>query len=66
MTGVQTCALPIFSLVNSFSFLLIIWLILYKLVMKTSLSFLYILKWKAIVLIMVIFTAGGLHNNRGV
>ena len=37
-----------------------------KLVIKTLLSFLYILKWKAMALIIVIFTIGGLHDNRGV
>ena len=54
------------SSVNFFSLLLMIWLILYKLVVKTLLSFLYILKWKAIALIAVIFTTEGLYNNEGV
>ena len=41
-------------------------LISYKLVIKTSLSFLYILKWKAIALIAVISTIGELRGNGGI
>src|SRR5438105_5014212 len=38
----------------------------YRLVVKTSLSFRYILKWNAIALIAAMSTAGGLRDNRGV
>ena len=40
-------------------------LISYKLVIKTSLSFLYILKWKAIALIAAISTVEGSPAGKG-
>jgi len=54
------------SLSSLSSLLLIIWLILYRLIIKTLLSFWYILKWNAIALIIAMSMVGGLTNNRGV
>jgi len=54
------------SLFSLSSLLLIIWLILYRLVIKTLLSFWYILKWNVIALITAISIVGGLTDNRGV
>jgi len=54
------------SLASLSSLLLIIRLILYRLIVKTLLSFRYILKWNAIALIIAMSIVGGLPNNRGV